>query len=104
MRRLVVYHGWRKMAYSWPAIVLLGVLLILLTRSTWQVYNKWSLSKAYRDRIVSKNLEIQERKSRLENDLLRLQSEHGWEEEVRRTFQVAKPGEGVLILVGTTTN
>ena len=74
-----------------------------MSRSTWRVYSKWSVTKTYRDQAIMENQEALARIDKDKSDLVRLMSQQGWEEEVRKNYQLAKPGEGVLIFTGTTT-
>ena len=103
MRRSQVYHGWRRVAYSSVGLVVLAILILLMGRSTWRVYNRWDKSRQDNTSTKARHEAELARQAKLEEDLKRLSTERGLEEEIRRSFQVAKPGEGVLIIVGTST-
>jgi len=103
-KRTPVYHGWRKVVYSWPAIVVVGLLVVFLGRATLRVYLGWDRLRLERNQTEAKYLELVRRQEALKIQVEKLKTQRGWEEEIRRNFQVAKPGEGVIILVGTSTN
>ncbi len=90
----------RKVIYSWPMVVVLFILLGFAMRGTWGVYTKYKESQV--------NLEIAERqyeatKKRadfLETEAARLSTDRGIEQEIRNRFQVARPGEHLVMIVG----
>ena len=103
VRRRPVYHGWRRIAYSWPALILLALVVILIGRSTWRVYSRWDMARGERNQASARLAAEADRRAHLEAEVERLSTLEGQEEEIRSNFPVAKEGEGVIILVGTST-
>ncbi|MEK7536048.1 MAG: septum formation initiator family protein [Patescibacteria group bacterium] len=94
-----IYHGWRRVAYSIPVIFLTSLFMIMAGRATWRVYSRWSEARQALSQVRERNQEEITRKENLKESVAKLKTERGWEEEVRNNFQVAKPGEGVIIIV-----
>ena len=72
---------------------------MFLGRSTWRVYVRWDRTRIERNEAEARFRAAEIRRERLEEEVARLKTERGWEEEIRRNFQVAKPGEGVIIII-----
>ncbi len=89
----------RKTLYSRG--VLFGLLLVLI------VVSKATLSLYAKERESQKNLSLAEanlstlalREERLRSDIARLKTSEGIDAEIRSQFQVAKPGEKMVVLV-----
>ncbi|HEY4504186.1 MAG TPA: hypothetical protein VJI73_00250 [Candidatus Paceibacterota bacterium] len=106
-KRSIIYHGWRRVLYSWPVLIILFILIVLMIKSTWRVYVNWDLSKDLAREANLEYLANQERTARIEEEVARLKTERGLEEELRRSFPIAKPGEEVVVILGdrpTSTN
>lgn len=89
----------RKVIYSKWVFFLLGLVLVFLVFSVVKVYLGGRGASAKREEI-NKNLEAAEkRKSELEAEIARLESASGAEEEIRKRFNVARPGEKVLVIL-----
>ncbi len=89
----------RKTLYSRG--VLFGLLLVLI------VVSKATISLYAKERESQKNLSLAEtnlstlslREARLQGDIARLKTSEGIDAEIRAQFQVAKPGEKMVVLV-----
>jgi len=75
------------------------VFVALLGRSVFRVYLKWDRSRAEVLEARARYDKEVKRQSSLQADVARLKTERGYDEEVRSTFPLAKPGEGVIIIV-----
>ncbi len=77
----------------------LGVLIVIAGWNTWDMYQKWRLSEETleKTRISYDNLE--KREVFLNSKIESLSTEGGIEAEVRERFGVAKPGEGVIVVL-----
>ncbi len=77
----------------------LAVLLVFLAVSVTKSYKKSreaaALNKTVEDEIKDMNL----KKNNLEANIERLKTSVGQEEELRKKFQIKKPGEEVLVIV-----
>jgi len=93
----------KRKIYSKTSLVILLILIILLARSTWSIYQKEKESK---QNIVIANNEVAELQSR--HDLLQSQVEllktpTGQEEAIRQKYQVAKDGEDMVVIIDSTS-
>jgi len=89
----------RKVLFIRVSVFIFVLFSILTIRSLWIVYEK---NKVVRERHTGLEEEITNlkgRKASLEEEIGRLGTERGLEEEIRTKFQVARPGEETVILV-----
>src|SRR4051812_37175339 len=99
MREFQEKHQFRKRLYSKTVLFILAIVIILIARGVFGVYAK---EKATRDELARVDNEkgvIQTRYDSLENNSERLKTEEGMEAEIRGKFDVAKSGEGVIVIV-----
>ena len=89
----------RSILYSKPVIVLLAAIIFMLIYSVWGVYVK------ERETFVKKNQraqvlgELLEREQILEEEINRLNTVRGIDEEIRSKFEVAQEGEEMIVIV-----
>jgi cell division protein FtsB len=90
---------WRGFFRSWGFV---GVLTFACFFMLWAVYDRYaieqemSVKRAEADATLQ---ELQERKETIEEKVKYLSSDRGIEAEMRRNFDVAQPGEQVVIIV-----
>lgn len=97
------FHEKRKLKtllYSKPAAYVLLAIALLLS---WSVYERFERERE----MATRRYELEEKldtlhmqAATLEEEVIRLKSERGIEEELRNRFEVAKTGEKVIIVVG----
>ena len=78
------------------------VLFILAILMTWSAYNRYQKSQIMAARRFESEIEVQhlrDQKSALEKQVNYLKDERGIEAEMRRQFDVALPGEQVVVIV-----
>lgn len=85
--------------HSLPVLVLLVVVIVLLARGTWGVYQKEKESRANVAMVQAELKTLKERKAVLEGETSRLATEEGVEAALREKYQVSKQGESVLVVV-----
>lgn len=81
---------------------LLGVMVVvlgILFWGVWGVWGKYDEAKEKKAALANEYQGILEREDLLRTKLSRLSTPRGMEEEIRSKFQVARAGEGVLVLV-----
>ena len=80
-------------------LVALAIILILLLRGVWGVYQKAGLSEANlaRERIELERLK--ERENKLVESLDYLKTDQGIEGEIRTKFRAVKDGERVSVII-----
>ena len=89
----------RKVLYSKAALVAVLILLVIVGKATWSVYTKERESQKNLTRVENELASLQAREQKLQKDITHLQTPEGVETEIREQFQVAKPGERMIVLV-----
>jgi cell division protein FtsB len=89
----------KNILYSKFSLVILFLLIIFLAHSTYGIYIKSKLSTEGYDKVKNQYEDLNNRKIALESEIDRLNSDIGIEEELRSKFNVAKPGETVVVVV-----
>lgn len=90
---------WRNIVYSRPVLAVLGFLILLFSFSVFGAYQKerdTNENKEQREEILT---DMEERESMLREEIDRLSTEKGIEEEIRSKFEVSRDGEGIIIIV-----
>lgn len=89
----------RNIVYSKITSFALLIVLVFVSYQTFNLYKK-SRQAVWRNNKVEVELgKLNNRKDYLESEVARLNTDVGAEEELREKFQVAKPGEKVLIIL-----
>ena len=89
----------RKALYSPGVLLVVFVLFLLVGKATFSLYAKEQESRKNLDKAEADLLALTLREERLQNDITRLKTSGGIESEIREQFQVAKPGEKMVVLV-----
>lgn len=92
----------RRSPLTAPAIIVLVLVLILLVRGTFTVYEKWSYAGEAAYNAQQEVARLRERKAELEAQISKLQSPEGTEAALREQYQVGKPGENVITVTDST--
>lgn len=96
------FHEKRKMrnlVYSKVVLFFLLMIIFLLSYSVWGIYQKereTQIRKTQRAQVLT---EVKERERVLEEEIERLSTQRGVEEEIRSKFDVARVGERILVIV-----
>ena len=69
------------------------------TSGAWGIYKKERESRALRDEAEAQVTELRRRESDMRGDIERLKTSRGVEETLRKQYDLAKPGEGLIIIV-----
>ncbi len=89
----------QKKIFSPFALAALLILFLFLTVSTAKMYLK-RRAAAEKNRITERQLvEIKEKNAEMKKEIERLRSDFGKEAEIRKKFNVQKPGEKVIVIV-----
>ncbi|MES2134973.1 MAG: hypothetical protein V4449_01875 [Patescibacteria group bacterium] len=83
----------------WAGLSIGVVLLVFLALATWRIYGKEREASFQHKDAVQALSELGERKVALTEDLKNLETSRGIEEEVRKRYPVAKPGEEEIRLI-----
>ena len=79
--------------------VVLLLALFALLKGGWNVYQKQREAYVHKINAEAKLDELVDRKRQLQAEVLHLKSNRGIEEEMRQQFEVAREGEGLIIIV-----
>lgn len=99
MKRLLG-TSYRSYLHSAPVALLLGVVVVLLSFSVYERFTIEQEMSARRALLEEEVQKLSEKKVVIEEKVEHLQNQRGIEEELRRNFDVAKPGERVVVLTG----
>ncbi len=80
-------------------ILVLLALVFVGVRGVWGVYQKEQESRALRAEAEMQLAELKIREADLRRDMAALKSERGIEEVLREEYELAKEGEGVIVIV-----
>ncbi len=89
----------RNRIYSKTTVAILFVVIIILAHATWKVYKTKVESKRNFEEVYAELESMRKQEAKLIEDVERLNTEKGQEEEIRKKFNVAKEGEGVIYVV-----
>lgn len=93
---------WKRLFYRilvWVALLVLAFLLYTVGSATWRVYVKGQDARIAHMNAEQSLRELEMRKADVEGRLEKLGTEDGFEAEVRNRYQLAKPGEEVIVVV-----
>ena len=99
MRELREKRRVQRTLYSKVIIGILVVALFFVLSATWGVYEKYRETKENRDIAEQELLKFEERERNIKDEIARLKTERGVEEEIREKFGFVKEGEGVIVIV-----
>ncbi|MFO0718760.1 MAG: septum formation initiator family protein [Candidatus Paceibacterota bacterium] len=89
----------RNRIYSKTTVVVLLIVILIMTRATWRVYKTKIESRKDFEKVSSELESMRAREAELKYEIDRLNTNKGTEEEIRKKFNVAKDGEGVVYVV-----
>ena len=89
----------RSFIYNRGTLVLLGILTLIVLRSTWIVFEKKIESEEMGNISLTHAKELRSREIALKSKIERLNTSSGIEEEIRSKFSVVKDGEKMVVVV-----
>jgi len=104
MQKFQAHRRARRIIYSWPSLVILFVIMLVLAKATWGAYGKYTLARDNLADVRREHDSLEGRKETLSREIARLKTQEGVEEQIRRNFQVAKPGEDLVVVTDTPTS
>ena len=94
----------KSIIYSKVSLLVLFILVIFLGRATYDIYWKYKISSENYN-VVKKDYDnLKERNEMLNSEIDRLKTDTGIEEEIRSKFDVAKPGETVVVVIDSSSS
>jgi cell division protein FtsB len=82
--------------------VALLLIALLLVRGVWNIYHKERETHAGRAQAEQELADIEKREMALRGEIARLRSPYGVEASLREQFDLAREGEGVIVIVETS--
>ncbi len=89
----------RSVMYHKATLVILAVLVLVMARSTWIVYQKKISSEEMKNVSLQNVEELRSRNNDLTAKIERLGTQTGIEEEIRSKFSVVKEKENMVVVV-----
>lgn len=89
----------RRFLYSKVMLIILAIIVVWLFFAVFDMYKKerdTGLKSAEQREILN---ELEERETALQDEINRLSTEKGIEEEIRSKFEVGREGEEMIIIV-----
>ena len=86
--------------YSPLSFIVLLIIFVLMLRAVWGIYNHELVSSRDRQRVEGDLADSNDRLTALQEQVADLSNPQGVDEQIRSKFNVAKPGEGVAVVVG----
>lgn len=99
MREFQEKRKFKKIIHSSWLQIILGIIFAALVFSTVKVYKKSRISVQKSAEIKDELIKLEKRNAELAAEAARLESESGQEGEIRKRFDVAKPGEKILVII-----
>lgn len=99
MREFQEKRKFKKIIYSSSFQILFGLVIIFLIFSAVKSYKKSEINANKAEETKKEILALEKRNAELTADIKNLESDSGKESEIRKRFDVAKPGEKILIIV-----
>ena len=99
MREFQEKRKFKKIIYSGWLQAILGIVFLALVFSTVKVYKKSRINVQKSEEIKEELVKLETRNAELAAEAARLGSESGKEGEIRKRFDVAKPGEKILVII-----
>lgn len=94
----------KKVLYSPITILVLAVIAVILVRAAVNSYNNQRENLSKLSEMQKMAQDSQKRRQFLEDEIEKLQTERGIEQELREKFPVAKDGENMVIIVEPETD
>lgn len=103
MKRFQEKRQTMSMVYSKAVLVALFLLILLLGKGVYDIYGRQKESAKFRADSEERMRDLEARKASLSLEVEKLHSEAGVDEKIRSKFNVAKPGENVVLIVNNAT-
>ena len=83
----------------WLLLLVLLIIVAIAARGVWGIFQKQAESRALRDEAHVQLTDLQKREVGLRADTERLKTNRGIEETLRTQYNLAKSGEGLIVIV-----
>ncbi len=101
MSRLKNKNKINKIVYSWPVLILILIIVSLIGKSVWGVYQNEKISRGNKQYSEGKYQELKNKSDLIISEIEMLETEKGVETEIRDKFRVVKEGEQLAIIINS---
>lgn len=91
----------RRILYSWPILIFLLLIVLLVGKSVWGVYRSEKISFSNKQFSEKEYEELKQRSDLVSSEIEMLKTDKGIEMEIRDKFRVVKAGEQLAIIINT---
>lgn len=91
----------RKIVYSWPILILLLGLVLLVGKSVWGVYQSDKIARDNKKQSEEARKILEDKNSSMISEIEILETPKGVEKEIRNKFRVVKEGEQLAIIINS---
>jgi cell division protein FtsB len=89
----------RKIVFRKISLIVLVIVFAIFASGTWNVYKKEEFARENRQMAEKELEDLRQRETALTEELTRLNTKRGLEEEIRQKFDVGRDGEQLIVLV-----
>ena len=101
MSRLKNKNKIKKIIYSWFVLVLLLLVILLVGKGVWGVYQSEKISRQNKQFSEKRYNGLQDKSDLISSEIEVLETEKGVEAEIRDKFRVVKEGEQLAIIINS---
>jgi len=94
----------KKILYSKPMIIVLGLVFVFMVNAVWGVYKKAKIAHGNKTLILQDFNELKEREEDLSLKIEKLKTDRGIEEKMREKFGVVREGEEVVVVIDSNVD
>ena len=98
---------WKRLFYRimiWVCLLLLFAFFVAVALATWRVFTREGEARQAREDAAKQLHDLDARKAALTESLNKLDTPQGVDEEIRKRYELAKPGEKQIIVIDATVN
>lgn len=99
MREIKEKQRIKKILFSKPVIIFLFIILFFMISATLGVYGKYSETRQNKNTVKVNLIDLESKEVDLREEIERLNTSRGVEEDIRKNFGFVKEGEQVVIIV-----
>lgn len=99
MRNFQEKRRYKQIMRSKPVLMLLGIIIVVFAWSIFGLVGKMQETIKNKKIGEDKVQELQTSKEKLSEEINKLQTEKGIEENIRKNYDVVKDGEGMIVVV-----
>ncbi|MDR3557960.1 MAG: hypothetical protein P4L61_00350 [Candidatus Pacebacteria bacterium] len=89
----------KRLFYSPTMVIILAIVLVVLAKSTWSIYEKYELSSDKLGQARDQLAALSSQEGQLSQSIAQLSTASGTEAVMRTNFRVVKPGESLAVII-----